>query len=296
MTAGNFGSCLPYTLREEGGFSDDLRDPGGRTMRGVTQRTYDKYRTHEGLPRQDVKLIPDAELKDLYRNEIWDAARCEDMPSGIDLSVFDLAVNSGVAEARKIFERARAGDAAPNVIIKSIADERLAFLHGLSTWRAFGPGWAARVARIEAASLAMARLPVQSGAYAAAKKSEHAKDAAGAVASIGVAAGAVMAPMIHFGFPWWGMILFLIPIAVAIAIALRAAELNSQRAMTLEASVSDMLAARKAAKDAQQAVAAALAAEEAKVSAAKAAITAGSPQPSAPTSGHAPVLVTTPVK
>ncbi|WP_346656139.1 glycosyl hydrolase 108 family protein [Bradyrhizobium sp. dw_78] len=45
-----FAICLPFTLKQEGGNSDDPHDPGGRTHKGIIQREYDKYRRSKGLP------------------------------------------------------------------------------------------------------------------------------------------------------------------------------------------------------------------------------------------------------
>jgi uncharacterized protein (TIGR02594 family) len=42
------------------------------------------------------------------------------------------------------------------VLVGAICDERLTFLHGLSTWGTFGNGWGRRVAEVRAAALAMA--------------------------------------------------------------------------------------------------------------------------------------------
>jgi len=44
MPSSAFETALPFVLRWEGGFVDHPADPGGRTNRGVTQRTYDAWR------------------------------------------------------------------------------------------------------------------------------------------------------------------------------------------------------------------------------------------------------------
>jgi len=62
---------LRITLKHGGGFSDHPADPGGATMRGVTQRTYDGYRKRRGLSPRPVREIEEHELQDIYR-DIWD--------------------------------------------------------------------------------------------------------------------------------------------------------------------------------------------------------------------------------
>jgi lysozyme family protein len=56
MTAANYPRCLANTLREEGGWTNDPRDPGGPTMRGVIQREYTKYRAEQGAAQPERPL------------------------------------------------------------------------------------------------------------------------------------------------------------------------------------------------------------------------------------------------
>jgi lysozyme family protein len=105
--------CLPFTLAQEApypsqwgnprNFSNDPGDPGGKTMDGIIQVEYDKYRTQHGLPRQDVRLISQAEGDDIYLNNYW-LPYCPDLPAGLDMMFFDSAVNEGAGEAVKILQ------------------------------------------------------------------------------------------------------------------------------------------------------------------------------------------------
>jgi lysozyme family protein len=105
MSDQNFGDALQFVLRWEGGFSDNKADPGGRTMRGVTQATYDAWRKANGLPRQDVRGISDEEIGTIYRRNYWMRARCENLRVKLDLVQFDTAVNMGPNRAVKILQR-----------------------------------------------------------------------------------------------------------------------------------------------------------------------------------------------
>jgi lysozyme family protein len=150
MASGNFDACLVHTLKWEGGYSNHPDDPGGATMKGVTQAVYDAYRKRRGWRgRQSVSRITDAEVRDIYRTNYWDACGCEGLEPGLDLAVFDAAVNSGPARARAWLAEART--------VNGYCDRRLAFVQSLGRlWRVFGVGWSRRVTAIRAAANAMA--------------------------------------------------------------------------------------------------------------------------------------------
>jgi uncharacterized protein (TIGR02594 family) len=173
MVASSYGEALARLLVHEGGNDDDPRDPGGRTSRGILQREWDVWRrTRPGLPA-DVWRAPQDQIEAIYRQNYWDALRCDDLPAGVDYAVFDYGVNSGITRVAKVLQRmidadlavdgeigpetiaaARAAPAAP--LVARICDERLAFLQGLRTWPTFGRGWSRRVQEVRAAALAMA--------------------------------------------------------------------------------------------------------------------------------------------
>jgi lysozyme family protein len=103
MASSNFQKCLAFVLKYEGGKSDDPRDPGGKTMEGITQRTYDAFLDKKGKPRRDVFEIPSSDRDEIYRTEFWDAIRADSLRPGEDLCIFDLAVNSGPHRALQIW-------------------------------------------------------------------------------------------------------------------------------------------------------------------------------------------------
>jgi lysozyme family protein len=164
MTASNFAPSLNLTLVYEGGWSDNPRDPGGATMRGVTQAVYDDDRDQRGLPRRSVKLITDAELQAIYRWRYWDLVRADDLPAGADYAVFDFAVNSGVSRASKVLQsivgsvqdghvgsvtiasalRYKASYG-PTALSDAMCNARMSFLRSLPTFVDFGNGWTRRV-------------------------------------------------------------------------------------------------------------------------------------------------------
>jgi lysozyme family protein len=168
----NFDRSLSRVLRNEGGYVNHPKDPGGATQMGVTQKVYDAYRSRLGLKRGDVRYISKTEVAQIYRDSYWVLAKCDQLPDGVDYVVFDGAVNSGVSQSAKWLQRALGVNADgvigpatiaaalrhPNhdQLVADILDLRLRFLKSLKTWKTFGKGWAARVADVKATGQAWA--------------------------------------------------------------------------------------------------------------------------------------------
>lgn len=153
MASSNFQKCLAFVLKYEGGKSDDPRDPGGRTMEGITQKTYDAFLDKKARPHADVFEISPSDRDEIYRTEFWDAVRGDSLRPGEDLCLFDLAVNSGPHRALQIWNEAGAAQAGLADVINRVCALRLSFLKELRTWRYFGAGWSKRVAACRSAAL-----------------------------------------------------------------------------------------------------------------------------------------------
>ena len=163
----SFDIALACVLRQEAGWSDDPRDPGGPTFRGITLAT---LAAHRGRPvtAGELRAITAAEVAGIYRSRYWAAVAADRLPTGVDLVVFDLAVNSGPARAARTLQAAlslhqdgvvgpvtiatalRADSAA---LVRDIGRRRLSFLQHLAAWTAFGRGWTRRVSDVEAEAL-----------------------------------------------------------------------------------------------------------------------------------------------
>jgi uncharacterized protein (TIGR02594 family) len=170
MTASSYDEALERVLVHEGGYTNHPSDPGGPTNWGITIHD---ARAHwkKDATAADVRGMPLAVAKQIYRSKYWDALRCDDLPAGVDYTVFDYGVNSGIGRAGKVLQRLVGtdvdGEIGPKTIaatetanaaqvIEKICDERLAFLQGLGTWSVFGKGWGRRVREVRAAALKMA--------------------------------------------------------------------------------------------------------------------------------------------
>lgn len=172
MADTRFELCLAHVLRHEGGYVDHPADPGGATNMGIAHKTLARWRQVSPwwkLPKSEVKALSHGEAGRIYRALYWNACRAGDLPPGVDLAVFDHAVNSGPDRAARTLQvalgvvvdgqvgpltlaAARKADAAR--IINAICDRRLGFLRALNTFPTFGRGWTSRVASVRAAALA----------------------------------------------------------------------------------------------------------------------------------------------
>lgn len=165
----NFDKSLKLVLVHEGGFANHPQDPGGATMKGVTLQT---FRTYFGADKtvDDLKNITQDQLDRIYRTGYWDKCSCDQLPSGVDYAVFDLAVNSGPGRAAKFLQCSvgvtqdgaigpntlgKVGTKEPPVIVNSVCDQRLAFMKSLKTFSTFGAGWTKRVADVRSQALDM---------------------------------------------------------------------------------------------------------------------------------------------
>ncbi len=79
-----FSECLQLILAEEGEISNHRQDPGGLTQFGLNQRSY---------PNVDIARLTLQQTSGIYLNDYWNPLRGHLLPAGLDLMVFDCAVN-----------------------------------------------------------------------------------------------------------------------------------------------------------------------------------------------------------
>jgi lysozyme family protein len=171
----NFDKCLALMLAHEGGFVNHPQDPGGMTNLGVTKRVWEEWTGHEVDEKQMRALTPEL-VAPLYKRKYWDACRSDDLVSGVDYVVFDVAVNSGAGRAVKFLQSCVGVDADggfgprtldavkiaeqdPERLIELYSAKRLEFLQSLKTFETFGKGWSRRVAEVKEKALAMVAKP-----------------------------------------------------------------------------------------------------------------------------------------
>lgn len=159
----SFDSAVALVLQHEGGFVHHPRDPGGATNFGITRETLSRVR---GRPASvdDVRRLTKEEAASIYRRLYWDAVRADELPPGLDLALFDLAVNSGPKRAVTMLQTVlaieadgligpetlkAANRADPAATVRRLTRSRLGFLSRLATWPVFGRGWRRRVLAVE---------------------------------------------------------------------------------------------------------------------------------------------------
>lgn len=173
MAGTTFEAALRLVLRHEGGYADHPSDPGGATMRGITLRTYADW-LGRTVSKAELRAIRIEDVAAIYRARYWDVVRGDALPAGLDLALFDLAVNSGPKRAVVLLQRAlgiaedgRLGPATLAAIgarstgdlIRRLSVARLGFLERLPTFPVFGRGWQKRVAETERVALRIAAEP-----------------------------------------------------------------------------------------------------------------------------------------
>lgn len=160
----NFSQAHEWLSQYEGGYVNHPKDPGGATNRGVTQRVYTAWRKQKGLSPISVRNITTDEVATLMHDNYWVPAGCNHLPTGVDVAVYDFAVNSGVSRAAK--ELQKIVGAAPDGIIGAMTiaeimkycnalgaeylvsvycNARLRFVQGLAHYETFGTGWKRRI-------------------------------------------------------------------------------------------------------------------------------------------------------
>lgn len=152
----NFDTAFHKLLGHEGGYVNHPSDPGGATNWGVTERVA-RANGYEG----DMRDLPVEFAKVIYRKDYWIPIRAEELPPKLRYPAFDAAVNSGVRQSVIWLQRACGasadgifGPATLRAVRASDEDEmflkmlsaRLRFMSDLSSWPAFGRGWARRIA------------------------------------------------------------------------------------------------------------------------------------------------------
>lgn len=168
--------ALQFVLQKEGGYSNHQADNGGETNFGIADKRDGKADgktdiNGDGIAETRIKDLTSQQAGEIYWREYWLKCRCDRLPAGIDLSVFDAAVNCGPRKAALFLQQAlglpedkcdgkigpltisaaELGDAAE--IIARIATIRCDYYRSLSDFKTFGNGWLNRTAACEKRSL-----------------------------------------------------------------------------------------------------------------------------------------------
>jgi lysozyme family protein len=148
-----FEKAVDRVLGHEGGYVNDLTDPGGETNWGISKRSY---------PQLDIASLTREDAVMIYRQDFWAPVRGDLLPDGVAYQMFDFAVNSGIETAVRALQRvvgveddgfwgpisqAAAEAASETDMIMGLLAERLEFMTRTRNWPYHGKGWARRIAR-----------------------------------------------------------------------------------------------------------------------------------------------------
>ena len=166
----NFDDCLKLILHHEGGYVNHPKDPGGETNLGVTKRVYEEWGGTKNMRDLTVE-----DVAPIYKKNYWDRVKADQIPEGLNLCVFDWAVNSGTGRAAKKLQGMIGttvdGGIGPNTLralklycetegveaaISEYTKIRQEFYESLSTFDTFGRGWTRRNQETELEAYKMA--------------------------------------------------------------------------------------------------------------------------------------------
>jgi lysozyme family protein len=165
----NFAEALQKVLHHEGGYVHHAADPGVMTNLGVTNRVWEEWVGHP-VDEKTMRDLTPAQVAPMYKAKYWDKVRGDDLPTGVDYTVFDAAVNSGPGRAAKWLQAcvgveqdggigpktlAAVNARDPAELVEDYAKRRLSFLMDLSHWDTFGKGWSRRVAEVQSTAATM---------------------------------------------------------------------------------------------------------------------------------------------
>lgn len=96
----DFKTAMAFVLKWEGGakYTNDPKDPGGETKFGISKRAH---------PEEDIKNLTPQRALEIYANDYWHKVGCDDIPSPLNIVVFDTAVNCGVGRAKDWLRKAK---------------------------------------------------------------------------------------------------------------------------------------------------------------------------------------------
>ena len=158
----NYQQCLEMILHHEGGYVNHPEDPGGATNLGVTKRVYEEW-VGRTVTLDKMEQLQVSDVAPIYKKNYWDRVKGDQLPSGLDLCVFDFGVNAGTGRAAKYLQKmvgATADGAIGPATLRAVdtfvkqeghkgaielyQKNRLAYYKKLKHFKTFGKGWTRR--------------------------------------------------------------------------------------------------------------------------------------------------------
>lgn len=168
-----FARCDALIDAWEGGatFTDDPRDRGGPTKHGVTLATLSAWRKAP-CTAADVQALTAEEAGAIRRAGYWNKVCGDQLPPGLDLMLYDCAINQGPGVAARMVQDCLGIDADgligpltlaqihlwPDMagLVRKVSDRRAARYKVSDEFPTFGHGWISRLDRCTDQSIAWA--------------------------------------------------------------------------------------------------------------------------------------------
>ena len=154
----NYQECLEMILHHEGGYVNHPEDPGGATNLGVTKRVYEEW-VGRTVTLDKMEQLQVSDVAPIYKKNYWDRVKGDQLPSGLDLCVFDFGVNAGPVRSAKMLQScvdatedgvigpktlARVSEQDTEELIKLFSVKREEYYKSLKHFETFGRGWLRR--------------------------------------------------------------------------------------------------------------------------------------------------------
>lgn len=143
----DFSRAIDFSLKWEGGLSDDPDDPGGITKFGIS------FRAHRHLGREGIKNLTIEQAAEIYHAEYWKPIAGDELPWPLNLAVFDAAINTGVKRALTFLARANVSQKGPKEKGQIVCNVRRAYYSNIvyknPKMAKYMKGWTNRVKALE---------------------------------------------------------------------------------------------------------------------------------------------------
>jgi lysozyme family protein len=123
-----FERAVNFTLKMEGGLSEDKDDPGGTTKYGISKRAY---------PNLNIKDLSLEGAKAIYYKDYWLKSHCDEFQFPMNIVIFDAAVHHGVSRAKELLKNTKTWE---EYLLK-----RIGFMTTCKNATKYMKGWSRRV-------------------------------------------------------------------------------------------------------------------------------------------------------
>ncbi len=143
----NFEKALSFVLQMEGGYSNNKYDKGGKTNFGITQTTYNSFRTKKGLSVKPIKNITKEEASTIYYENYWLASSANKIANfALAVVLFDSCVNHGVSSGLSLYKQS-GSDVNKFLDLRREKYKRIVKLN--PSQKIFLNGWLNRISKLE---------------------------------------------------------------------------------------------------------------------------------------------------